>query len=90
MKWLDRFAERVFTSPLLWGGLVSVIFHTLLGRSQAWLPPWLVERLTGQWESYVCTTMFLIARSLGSFSSTKARAPMFCRPIAFSMPAAVS
>jgi hypothetical protein len=61
MKWLDRFAERLFTSPVLWGGLISIAFHTLLGRSQARLPAWLVQRLTGQWESYVCTTMFLIA-----------------------------
>src|SRR5262245_4232761 len=61
MKWLDRFAERLFSSPLLWGGTASFIFHVLLERSQVKMPPWLLQRLTGQWESYVCTTMFLIA-----------------------------
>jgi hypothetical protein len=61
MKWLDRLAERLFTSPLLWGGLLSVTFHTVLGSSQTRLPPWFLQRVTGQWESYVCTTMFLIA-----------------------------
>lgn len=61
MKWLDRFAERLFSSPLLWGGAASFAFHVVLERSQVKLPPWLLERLTGQWESYVCTTMFFIA-----------------------------
>src|SRR5215471_17967365 len=61
MKWLDRFAERLFSSPILWGGTASFIFHVLLERSQVKLPPWLLQRLTGQWESYVCNTMFSIA-----------------------------
>ena len=34
--------------------------------------------------------MLSILRSSGSFSSRNARAPMFCRPMAFSIPAAVS
>src|SRR5437763_1226815 len=36
------------------------------------------------------TTISLISRSLGSFSSRNARAPMFCKPMALSIPAAVS
>src|SRR5262245_16314311 len=61
MKWLDRFGERLLSSPLLWGGLVSFIFHIGLDKRQLNLPPWLLQRLTGQWENYVCTTLFLIA-----------------------------
>jgi len=61
MKWLDRFAERLILSPLLWGGVGAFVFHFLLERSLIKLPLWLMERLTGQWESYVCTTMFWIA-----------------------------
>ena len=34
--------------------------------------------------------MLSILRSSGSFSSRNARAPMFCRPMALSIPAAVS
>src|SRR5438045_2564717 len=36
------------------------------------------------------TAMLASLRRCGSFSATKARAPMFCRPMEFSMPAAVS
>jgi len=61
MKWLDRFAERLFSSPLLWGGVLSCIFHVALDKIPIKLPTWLAQRLTGQWESYVCTTLFLIA-----------------------------
>ncbi|HEY2411420.1 MAG TPA: hypothetical protein VGI40_04225 [Pirellulaceae bacterium] len=61
MKWLDQIAVRLLASPILWGGLVSGAFHLTLKKTTLKLPPWLIERLTGQWESYVCTTLFLIA-----------------------------
>jgi hypothetical protein len=61
MKWLDQIAVRLLASPILWGGLLSGAFHFTLKKTTLKLPPWLIERLTGQWESYVCTTLFLIA-----------------------------
>src|SRR6478609_911919 len=61
MKWLDQIAVRLLASPILWGGLLSGAFHFTLKKTTLKLPPWLIERLTGQWESYTCTTLFLIA-----------------------------
>jgi hypothetical protein len=61
MNWIDRIAGRLLASPLLWGGLVSGAFHFTLKKTTLRMPPWLIERLTGQWESYVCTSLFLIA-----------------------------
>jgi len=61
MNSIDRIAGRLLTSPILWGGLLSGAVHFTLKKSTLMLPPWIVERLTGQWESYVCTTLFLIA-----------------------------
>src|SRR4029079_18421820 len=65
MKWLDRFAERLLLSPILWGGLLSFGFHFFADRIPVKLPPWLMQRLTGQWESYVCTTLFFMALAFG-------------------------
>src|SRR6185369_11909691 len=61
MKLVDRLGERLLLSPILWGGLLSGVFHFTLGKNPLKLPPWLLARLTGQWEGYVCTTLFLIA-----------------------------
>src|SRR4051812_5693045 len=61
MKWIDQIAVRLLASPILWGGLLSGAFHFGVKKIPLKLPPWLFERLTGQWESYACTTLFLIA-----------------------------
>jgi len=61
MKWLDRISDRLLKSPILWGGLLSAGFHLTPGKNLLKLPPWLLERLTGLWEGYVCTTLFFIA-----------------------------
>lgn len=61
MNWLDRIAGRLILSPILWGGLLSGAVHFTLAKNPLKLPPWIHERLTGQWESYVCTTLFLMA-----------------------------
>src|SRR5438445_334445 len=61
MNWIDRITGRLLASPILWGGLLSGAVHFTLKKTTLKLPPWLIERLTGHWESYVCTTLFLIA-----------------------------
>lgn len=61
MKLLERVTERVLWSPLLWGGAMAFAFHSLLEFSSFNLPGWALDRLTGKWESYVCSSLFFVA-----------------------------
>jgi hypothetical protein len=61
MIWLNRLANWLLLSPVLWGALSSTAFHLFLGTYHTRIAPWLLRCLTGQGESYVCTTLFFIA-----------------------------
>ena len=60
MTLFDRWTQRFFQTPLLWGGLLSVAFYLLLDVSDQWVDPWLVRCLTGRWEAYLCMSLFFI------------------------------
>lgn len=61
MVWQNRLALRLITSPVLFGGLGSVAFHAAMHAYPSAVTPWLARCLTGRWECYVCTTLFLVA-----------------------------
>jgi hypothetical protein len=61
MKWLHRSTNQILFSPILWGVVSSTAFQVLLRRFDTAVAPWLRKYLTGQWDSYVCTTMFFVA-----------------------------
>jgi hypothetical protein len=61
MKWLHRSTNQLLSSPILWGVVSSTAFQVLLRRFDTAIAPSLRKYLTGQWDSYVCTTMFFIA-----------------------------
>ena len=60
MNLMDRLAQRIFQSALLWGGVLSVVVFVSLGVGEKWIHPDLLRALTGRWEAYLCVSLFCI------------------------------
>lgn len=60
MSFVDKLTQRIFRSALLWGGVLTVGFYMLLDVTNEHVNPWLLRALTGRWEAYLCTALFLV------------------------------